>query len=94
MKGFKFYLEYESPAKKRKGEHAGTVVAAFTGDEYQFIKDGEWMRECIATLTDSPNCPWVCSVNVSDEYLRKNCKRISEQKAREIHPNLFSILEG
>lgn len=35
----------------------------------------------------------VASVGASPDYLRKLCKRVSEAKAREIHPTLFRVLD-
>jgi hypothetical protein len=32
--------------------------------------------------------------SASRDYLRTKCKRVSESKAREVHPNLFRYLDG
>ena len=37
--------------------------------------------------------PQVISTGVSRRYLKDNCKRVSEARAREIHPNLFVLLK-
>lgn len=93
MKDFRFYLEYESPAKKRKGEDRGNILAVFTDKEFWFMIGDEWVTECISSLMDTPNCANICGSQVSLSYLRMKCKRVSEQKAREIHPNLFAYLD-
>lgn len=89
MQGVRFYLEYADNKAKRKGEHKGTVVALLT--DHQFILPGYHSRECIASVYDWPNSP-VGSDSVARSYLRNNCKHISEDKAREIHPALFEYI--
>jgi hypothetical protein len=44
-------------------------------------------------VQDIPNNP-VCFGSYSDGYLREKCKDISEKQAREIHPNLFKVLDS
>ena len=89
MKGYTFYLEYETPADKRKGKDSGNVCAVF-GD--WFYSHGHPMRECISAVYFHRNSA-TCGSSASAEYLRKNCKRISEAKARQIHPRLFAQLD-
>ena len=48
--------------------------------------------ESITPLDFKPNSI-VVSGSVSREYLIENTKRISEEKARKIHPNLFKYLK-
>ena len=98
MKGIRFYLEHPSPAAKRKGQHAGTVLAVDV-DEHGcprwFFSAGEVidsMVECMGAIYAQPNSP-VCSTSVGREYLTRQCKRIAEAQAREIHPALFERLE-
>ena len=86
MKGIRFYLEYDTPAKRRKGEHSGNVFAAFVcnGRAHNGGYDG------LGALTYAPNSI-VDSVSADAGYLRR-CKRISEKDARSIHPRLFAAL--
>ena len=94
MKGYRFYEELEN--KNRKGEISkGTVLAVFvypTGRGY----NPQWVNnsaECISALYDEENSP-VCGLSVGWEYLRKKTRKISEERAREIHPALFAYLEN
>lgn len=92
MKGIRFYLEHDSPAHKRKGEHNGNVFAAFVENGVYFSGKTP-AYEGLGALTDEPNSP-VCGTSASLEYLWKNCKCISEAKARKIHPRLFERLDN
>lgn len=92
MKGFKFYLEYDDEKEKRKatrknlGDHSGNVVAVFGEFDHVAVKD------CLGAVFFVGNSDVACST-VSYDYLRENCKRISEKQAREIHPKLFARLD-
>lgn len=100
MKGIRFYEEFKTPQDKRKGKSAGTVVAAIVENGVYFTqnhtKEGKPTQtacyECVCAVYARPNSP-VCSSGVALEYLSKNCKRIPESKAREIHPKLFEYLD-
>jgi hypothetical protein len=83
MRGIRFYEEF---THKRKGISAGNAVAIGESN-----RDGTF--EAIGALYDTPNSP-VASTAVSDSYLFKNCKRVSEARAREVHPNLFQYLDA
>jgi hypothetical protein len=48
--------------------------------------------EAIAGLFDRPNSP-VAGTGVARDHLHQKCKRISEAKARTIHPALFERLD-
>lgn len=84
MRYVRFYEEFTN---KRRGESAGTVIALIPENR---CPDGS--REAVGALFDQPNSP-VASTSVSDGYLFKNCKRVSETRAREVHPNLFEYLD-
>jgi len=90
MKGIRFYLEYNSIKDKRQNNHNGNVLAVFY-DLYRFMHGGI-VYDCIGALTNNPNSS-VCSTSASDDYISDNCKRISEEKARVIHPALFQYLD-
>ncbi len=88
MKGVRFYLEFRDKSKRQSG---GTAVAALVlNDSYR--NSGKLCDEAIAALFDQPNSP-VASTGVALDYLRQKCKRISEAKARAIHPALFERLD-
>ena len=96
MKGIRFYLEYPSAKDKRKatrkalGNHTGNVIATLEGTE-MVGRFGPQIDALVGVFytEDSP----VATSAVSYEYLRERCKRISEAKAREIHPELFKRLD-
>lgn len=96
MKGVGFYLEYPNNVEKRKatrkslGNHSGNVVAVFDGTV--FYTSGCVAVECISAVFFVENSP-VCNGSVATEYLDQRCKYISERQAREIHPELFKVLD-
>ncbi len=92
MTGIRFYLEFDSPQHKRRGEHSGNVLAAYVCNGW-YLSRGEPMIEGASAVYDWPNSA-VCGGSASRGYLRTHCKRISEARAREIHPALFAYLEA
>jgi len=95
MKGYRFYAEYEDKKAKRKDNPPPKNVVALLLDKGRPI--GHWRRdtyfcECVSAVFYHANSG-VCHGSVHDEYLRDNCKRISEAKAREIHPQMFVVLD-
>lgn len=88
MKGVRFYEEY---LDKRKTSTSGNVIA--TNEETR--KESLLLTgaiECLASVHNEPNSP-VASSHVSEQYLRSHCKRISEDDARRLHPQLFERLD-
>ena len=88
MNGIRFYHEFTNKAKRKS---AGAVVAALVGNG-QFWSAGRACYEAIAALFDHPNSV-VCCTAVAWDYLHDKCKRVSEAKARTIHPALFERLD-
>jgi hypothetical protein len=88
MKGVRFYLEYKDAAAKRRGEHEGNCVAVFP--ELRQIT-GNFDAVCAVYFQRNSPC---ASTGAHPDFLRERCKRISEAKAREIHPNLFVYLDA
>jgi hypothetical protein len=91
MKNIRFYLEHESTYKKKKKVHTGNVVAIYT-DTKPRIQSGHILLEGFASVSYQENSP-VNFTSIDTEYLRNNCKRISEKEARQIHPALFERLD-
>ena len=87
MQGIRFYLEFTDASKRRSG---GNVVAALVANG-SYWSGKTVCYEALAALFDQPNAP-VASTGVALDYLRLKCKRISEAKARLIHPALFARL--
>jgi hypothetical protein len=90
MKGIRFYLEFKTAKDKRRGNHTGNVFAACIETKYMSRK--EPCIEGFGSVYDRANSP-CCYIEASLDYLRLNCKRISESQAREIHPMLFERME-
>lgn len=87
MKGIRFYAEFNDKSKRQPG---GNVVAALVLNG-SYWSSATACYEAIAALFDQPNSP-VAGTGVALDYLRQKCKRISEAKARRIHPALFERL--
>ena len=99
MKGWRFYEDYRTPKRKVS---TGNVVAVATNQRpFPILSYGsvgvahgvEYQYACVAAVFFDPNSP-VCSCSIAMKSLRLFYKRISEAKAREIHPKLFEYLEG
>lgn len=98
MNGYKFYLEFPDKKSKRKSGrenlgHSGNVAALATAREFTYVRNGGIIQEGLTAVYFSPNSP-VNWGSVSWDYLKEKCKRISESKAREIHPALFERLDN
>ena len=89
MNGIRFYLEFEDQSKRQPG---GNVVAVLALNG-AYWSSGKLCYEAIAALFEKPNAP-VAGTGVALDYLRQRCKRISEAKARVIHPELFNRLDA
>lgn len=96
MKYVRFYLEHDSAKHKRRGEHNGNVLALLdtfgNGFRPVYMGDDQYTHECISAVFFHPNSA-VCGSQCHVKYLREQCKRIPEAKAREIHPRLFDRLD-
>ena len=88
MNGIRFYEEFTDKSKRQP---CGTVVAALVLNG-SYRSSGTICYEAIAAVLDWPNAP-VAGTGVAYDYLRQKCKRISEAKARAIHPVLFERID-
>ena len=88
MNGIRFYQEFKNKSKR---ESAGTVVAVLVGNG-RFWSANKACYEALAGLFHHPNSV-VCGTAVALDYLHDKCKRISEARARTIHPALFERLD-
>jgi hypothetical protein len=94
VKGVRFYLDYGSKRAKRKGGPAPNALVLIVENGFQPAPYpggyGTW--EAVVALTEHADSP-VCGSSVSAEYLRESCKRTSEEKARETHPQMAAYLD-
>lgn len=89
MKDVRFYIEYYSPQDKRKDKRSGNVVAVFPNDP---ANPGR--VNALSAIFYQPNSATSYS-EVDWEWLRTNCKRVSEAEARaEGHSLLFERLDA
>jgi hypothetical protein len=90
MRGFRFFEEYGDAAR---GESTGNVIAIPTA-EPSFVQPGGicFPVVCASQEARLPNSP-VRPAYVNVEYLGKRCRRITELRARAIHPRLFEYLD-
>jgi len=93
MKGIRFYQEFKDPSRRRIPAKSVCAVLVCNG---AFMSGGHnnyrACYEAIAGVFDNPNSP-VGGTSVSLDWLRTHCKRVSESRAREIHPALFERLD-
>ena len=93
MKGYRFYLEHESAKDKRAGKHSGNCFAVLLGKDGRPLRQSDpKMVEGIGAVYEHPDSG-VAGTSADRGFLREKCKRISESKAREVHPKLFIILD-
>lgn len=96
MKDWKFYEEL-SKKDRTKGHPGdvskGTVLAVSTRPVRHDPVQHEWFYDGVGSIFagDHPNGP-VASTEVAWGYIEKHCRRITEKRAREIHPRLFAYL--
>lgn len=93
MKGYRFYEEIENKGKKDEKSN-GNVIALFLDENndptsYPYGPKQVWSG--LGAVYFHENSP-VSVTGISPDYLREDCKRVSEEKAREIHPRLFERL--
>ncbi|MGO8929305.1 MAG: hypothetical protein ACLQU3_20760 [Limisphaerales bacterium] len=88
MNGIRFYHEFTNNSEQQS---VGTVVAALVGNGHFWSAD-KVCYEALSGLFDHPNSV-VGGTAVARDYLHDKCKRISEDKARTIHPALFERLD-
>lgn len=89
MRGFRFFEEYDQLSEVS----AGNVIALRLGS-HGFTEPGAICYEAVCAEEDArlPNSP-VRPTFVNVEYLGRHCRRITEARARDIHPRLFEFLD-
>lgn len=96
MKGYRFYAEYNNGPKggRKSGLPKKQVIAVLLNNLGQPLRN-TWSGkvDALVGLYDEDNPPTVFD-SVFYEYLERHCKRISESKARELHPRLFERLDA
>ncbi len=85
MKGWRFYEEFtdtEDSIRLPQGNVVAIDISLTYGDHI----------EGLGAVFYSANSP-VNWTGIDAGYLREKCKRVSEKRAREIHPELFRRLD-
>jgi hypothetical protein len=88
---YRFFEEYNDG---RLESSSGNVIAIdLTGDS--FVQEGGVCYGAVVAIPDKakPNSP-VFKRLFNAEYLGARCRRISEARARLIHPRLFEYLDA
>ena len=91
MHGYTFFEEYRDEAMLAS---SGNVIAVDLGAG-SFVQPGGVCYRAVVPRRDHdlPNSPVTVSL-FNAEYLGARCRRVSEDRARRIHPRLFEFLEG
>jgi hypothetical protein len=88
VKDVQFYEQFNDDEKT---ESAGKVIAVLV-NRWKHGSAGQGrIFKAVLGLAKVPNAPAVQST-VAERYLDAKCRRISEARARQIHPNVFRIL--
>jgi hypothetical protein len=88
MKDFRFYQEF---GDAKKTVPTGNCIATYTATMPESLAINRTV-ECFSGVYFEPDSP-CCFGSVSVKYLGEKCKRVSEEKARAIHPKLFRRIE-
>jgi hypothetical protein len=90
MRGYRFFEEFCDDGRGS----AGNVIALPIGAD-RFIQPGAICFACVCAGEEArlPNSP-VKPVFLAVEYIGKRCRRITEARARDIHPRLFEFLDA
>lgn len=95
MKGYRFYLKFPLSATKedrrKLRNHSGTVVALPVPTELPRFRS-TLSPVVIGGFTGDPDSE-IQYYGVLPNFLHDECRRISECKARKIHPKLFEYLD-
>lgn len=92
MKGYRFYEEFTT---KLKDKSAGNCLALYHGEGVEtpeIVSRLRYYLEGVGAIFLRPNSE-VAVTGISREFLRERCKRVSEKRAREIHPILFEYID-
>lgn len=88
MRGMTFYAEYTDSARKLP---TGNIVAV----EREYSRwdkfAGSFVYEAVGALFSRPNSP-VAGTSVAQSYIDSNCRKVTEDEARRVHPRLFEYL--
>ena len=99
MKGYRFYAEMNDGPKGGhksglpKKQVIAVLVRPYGRGWAPFCIPGKARVEAMVGLYDEDNPPVVLDA-VDLQYLERHCKRVSESKARELHPRLFERLDA
>jgi hypothetical protein len=95
MQGVRFYEELTDKGRRYEASQGNVLAVAIDerGGFYGFFGSGAvYCVECVGALFDWPNSQ-VCGTSVARDYLRLDARRVSEARAREVHPALFEYLD-
>ena len=89
MQGFQFYEEYRDDGLEVSADN---VIAVPSFDPV--VREGAVVCNAFRTMKSPENgSDMIASVLLAAEYLGTHCKEVSEERAREIQPELFEYLD-
>lgn len=91
MRGYRFFEEFNDEGRQNS---SGNVIALDMHGE-AFVQEGGVCYRALCAFPDTgePNRP-VLERLFNAEYLGVRCRHISEDRARQIHPRLFKVLDA
>lgn len=96
MNGVRFYADYgTAKAKRAATQPHGQPTGRADNPLVLLVENGRDVRGCygaVVALLDAPDSP-LGSGCVADEYLRRNCRRISERLARQWYPQVAKWID-
>ena len=93
MNNYLYYQEYSRPLSDSLTVPIHSVILVTkTAEPFRDSLNREVVR-AVASKNNKADSSLLGNTDVSLEYLENFCKEITEQQAREIHPNLFKYLE-
>ncbi len=93
MKGIRFWEEYKYGIRKGHGagESTGNCFAVMLDSCGEDDEYGACYKALMPIYQTANSPVWIGIIQVA--FLIGTCKRVSEQRARTVHPQLFEVLD-
>ena len=90
MQGYQFYEEFRDESLEVSAES----VIAVTQQSEPVVREGAVVCNAFRTMkSPETGTDMIAGVLLAAEYLGTHCKEVSEERAREIQPQLFEYLD-
>ncbi len=87
---FQFFEEYTGPSMQKSARN----VIAIDMSGAAFVKEGGVCLSAVCSETEEEGVDAVATTYFNAEYLGTHCRRITEDRARTLHPRLFEYLDA